>query len=96
MLGYGPQEMRNLTWADLIPLDDWPAIFSDRAQAATGHKSQFMAERRYRRKDGHWVWGRLTTSLVTDGGDLYTINLIEDITERKKPGKETGPAGHGH
>ena len=41
--------------------------------------------KRYLKKDGSILWGSLTASPVRDhaGKVLYTIALIEDITERK-------------
>ncbi|HEU5088250.1 MAG TPA: ATP-binding protein, partial [Roseiflexaceae bacterium] len=43
-------------------------------------------EKRYIRKDGQIVWGRMTASLITDDTDesLLGIGMIEDITERKR------------
>lgn len=44
------------------------------------------AERRYRRKDGSFFWGRLTASLVSfdqAGLESCLVGIIEDISERK-------------
>ncbi len=50
-----------------------------------GPSSEYTMEKRYMRKDGSIVWASVTISFVRDesGRPLYTIGVIEDITERK-------------
>jgi signal transduction histidine kinase len=51
-----------------------------------GKRDQYTAEKRYIRKDGSIFWGRVNFSSVrgVDGKPLYTIGMIEDITEEKR------------
>jgi PAS domain S-box-containing protein len=51
-----------------------------------GKRSQYTVEKRYLRKDGSLFWGRVNFSAVrgADGKPLYTIGMIEDITEEKR------------
>jgi PAS domain S-box-containing protein len=51
-----------------------------------GKRDQYTAEKRYLRKDGGIFWGRVNFSAVrgADGRPLYTIGMIEDITEEKQ------------
>jgi PAS domain S-box-containing protein len=51
-----------------------------------GRRSQYLVEKRYTRKDGTLFWGRVNFALVRDGAGqpLYTIGMIEDITEEKR------------
>ncbi|PKN93614.1 MAG: hypothetical protein CVU44_09715 [Chloroflexi bacterium HGW-Chloroflexi-6] len=54
-----------------------------------GKRDQYTAEKRYIRKDGSIFWGRVNFSAVrgTDGKPLYTIGMIEDITDEKEAGR---------
>ena len=51
-----------------------------------GQRSSHQSERRYVRKDGAVVWGRLCTSVVqpTNGIPLSVIGMIENITDRRR------------
>ncbi len=51
-----------------------------------GQRSSHQSERRYVRKDGAVVWGRLSTSVVqpTNGIPLSVIGMIENITDRRR------------
>ncbi|HCE08458.1 MAG TPA: hypothetical protein DEQ40_07630, partial [Oxalobacteraceae bacterium] len=43
-------------------------------------------EKRYRHKDGHFIWVNLTSSLVWDaaGKPKYYSTVVEDISRRKR------------
>ena len=49
-------------------------------------RKSFVFEKRFRRKDGKTLWGRLTISPVFDskGKFLFQIGITEDITKEKK------------
>ena len=51
-----------------------------------GKRKQYQIEKRYIRKDGDIVWGRLTLSSSdeSEGGPRFLIAMIEDITEHKR------------
>jgi PAS domain S-box-containing protein len=51
-----------------------------------GKRSQYTTEKRYIRKDGTIFWGRVNFAAVADaeGKPLYTIGMIEDITDEKR------------
>jgi PAS domain S-box-containing protein len=50
-----------------------------------GERAAYQLEKRYVRKDGGLMWGRLTVSLAEGTAEAtpYAIALIEDITQRK-------------
>jgi len=56
------------------------------AELIAGQRDQYTVEKRYIRKDGSIFWGRVNFSAVRgkDGKPLYTIGMIEDITEEKE------------
>ena len=52
----------------------------------TGKRDKYSIEKRYIRKDGAVIWVDLSVSLVRNnkGDPLYTIGIIQEITERKQ------------
>src|ERR1700690_8619 len=51
-----------------------------------GKRASFSVEKRYRRRDGSELWGRVTVSLVRDphGEPAVLVALLEDATESKR------------
>ncbi|MDN4472561.1 sensor domain-containing protein [Demequina zhanjiangensis] len=86
MLGYTPEEFASLSWADYTHPDDVETNAEFSRQLAAGEIETFEMEKRFRRKDGGWVWTALTVSLVRkeDGTPAYEIGMTTDITERKR------------
>ncbi|MDO8323766.1 MAG: PAS domain S-box protein [Phenylobacterium sp.] len=87
MLGYEPE--------DLIGQDGWSFTWpEDReegregyARLLAGEVSTYHREKRYLRRDGQPVWGRLSGSIVRDpetNEPLLSIGVVEDIDERHK------------
>lgn len=85
MLGYSAEELSAKTVRDITHPDDAEADVEPLKRLVDGTSDHFHLEKRYLRKDGEVVWTHLTGSVVRseDGGLLYGIGLIEDITERK-------------
>jgi two-component system, cell cycle sensor histidine kinase and response regulator CckA len=85
MLGYTPEEILNMrfteyTHPDYAGLD--AELFKEMVE---GKRRSYQLEKRYIRKDGEIVWGRLTRSVVLDeeGRAKYCLGMLEDITDRK-------------
>jgi PAS domain S-box-containing protein len=55
-----------------------------------GKVDRYEADKRYLRKDGAIVWGRLTVGCVrkSDGSVDYLVTVVEDITARKQAEEE--------
>jgi PAS domain S-box-containing protein len=55
-----------------------------------GKVDRYQADKRYLRKDGAIVWGRLTVGCVrkSDGSVDYLVTVVEDITARKQAEEE--------
>jgi C4-dicarboxylate-specific signal transduction histidine kinase len=51
-----------------------------------GRRDQFQIEKRYRRKDGAFIWVRNSVSLAPGSGNMPVaiMAIVEDITERKR------------
>jgi PAS domain S-box-containing protein len=83
MLGYTEEELLGYPLADHEhPDDESEELWSE---LVSGRRDQVVAERRYVRKDGSTLWGRLTTCLVRDdrGDPEFGLTLVEDVTERE-------------
>jgi PAS domain S-box-containing protein len=86
ILGYGPEELEQLTLAAIThPLD----LERDRetfSQLEAGARREFTREKRYLRKDGSEVWANLTVSAMWAPGDPpdYLLSVAQDVTERKR------------
>lgn len=85
-LGYAPSELIGYPVAELT----YPA---DRAideplyqNLLKGSLTSYVIDKRFLRKDGTLVWGRLSVSLVrhADQSVQYTVVVCEDITDRKQ------------
>ena len=51
----------------------------------SGACDRYQLDKRYRNKDGRTVWVRLTVSrLKTGRGEVFTLGMAEDVTERKQ------------
>ncbi|MFJ9694110.1 putative bifunctional diguanylate cyclase/phosphodiesterase [Kitasatospora sp. NPDC101183] len=58
------------------------------AELADGGRERFRVEKQLRHREGHLIWSKVTVSLIRDGeGEpLYTLALVEDITEQRRLG----------
>jgi PAS domain S-box-containing protein len=90
MLGYSREELLSKTIADIsVPEDDEENVRLLRS-ALENKQPHFSMEKRYIRKDGSVMPGKLTVSLVHgDAAEEATmIGIVEDITERQKMEQE--------
>lgn len=86
MLGYSPEELTRLPFPAFTHPEDIAADVDLYRQLVEGATDHYQIEKRYIRKDGHIVWGRLTVSLVCDqlpGSQRFAIGMVEDVTARK-------------
>src|SRR5271170_6753176 len=85
MLGFSRTELPGRTILDITHPDDREASLTAVGKLLGGEISSWMKEKRYIRKDGGTVWGRLFLSLVRDEDKQpqYLISVVEDITEQK-------------
>ena len=85
-LGYGPQEIRNLTLYDFIAHDRESIDRNIRLTLKSGH--HVVGERKYRRKDGTLVDMEVRVSAITHGGRDALCAVAHDVTERKRAEEE--------
>src|SRR5580693_118856 len=86
MLGYRENELCGMNCCEFAnpedSQDDW-ALFQ---QLRAGAIDQYSIEKRYVRKDGARIWGRLNVSLLKDidGPSPLVFAFVENITERRQ------------
>ncbi len=90
MLGYSNAELEGAHISSLTHPDDVAEDLAHYRELVAGERDNYEIEKRYVRKDGGFLWGRLNVSLVRNhvGDPQFTIGMVEDITERKRAEQE--------
>lgn len=85
MLGYTYEEMLGLSLQDITWPEDYEIGQEQVALLYSGQIDSFHVEKRYRKKDGLYLWARMTASTVLNdvGEAVYGLAMIEDITQRR-------------
>lgn len=83
--GYSIEDMANLDPSLLAIPEDRSIDRHLFLELVEGRRDQYTVEKRYYRKNGEVFWGRVNFSAVRgpDGEPLYTIGMIEDISDEK-------------
>ena len=86
MLGYGRDELMALTFPEFTHPEDISKDVSLAAKLFRGEIPRYEIEKRFIRKNGEIIWGRLHASVVHDesGEPEFSLGMVEDITEKKK------------
>jgi PAS domain S-box-containing protein len=86
MVGYTSAELLTMTFLEITHPDDRAASMQHLLQLLRKGGDKLSVEKRYIRKDGSIVWGRVTSTLIHDEHlrPFRTITMIEDVTERKQ------------
>lgn len=84
-LGYTPEELRTCTFQDITHPDDLAQDLEYVQRMLAGEIMTYSMEKRYRRKNGTFVWANLSVSLVCEPSSepLYFIVAVVDIDARK-------------
>jgi PAS domain S-box-containing protein len=71
---------------DFVHPDDVARVQDMFQRVVGGDQERVAVERRFRRGDGRSFWGRLTASVVTDGGGAlqFCVAVLEDIDDRRR------------
>ncbi|WP_035881445.1 diguanylate cyclase [Cupriavidus metallidurans] len=86
LLGYSAEELRDLPFQVMTHPEDLAADLSQLDRLLAGEIDAYRLEKRYRHKQGHYLWALLAVSLVRDehsGEPRHFIAQIEDIHTRK-------------
>jgi PAS domain S-box-containing protein len=86
MVGREEADLLSVSFPELIHPDDREADARDVARLFADEIPSFSAERRYRHRDGHYVWARVTASMTrsVDGKPEFMVAVIEDISDRRR------------
>jgi PAS domain S-box-containing protein len=86
MFGYSEEELRSLVFTDFTHPDNVPKDWQLAQELFAGKFDHYQLEKRYIRRDGQVVWGRLTVSLIQepDAPPRFTVRMVENITRRKQ------------
>ncbi|MGB9750584.1 MAG: PAS domain S-box protein [Caldisericia bacterium] len=86
MLGYTEDEMLKKNFKEYIFEEDLIEDLKNYEKLINGEINSYKSDLRVKRKDGSIGWNRIYVSKVTDmnGKFLYSISLVEDITEQKE------------
>lgn len=85
IVGYEKDGLNQLTFQDITHPDDLPADMLLLAETLAGARDSYAIEKRYRHRQGHFVWTNLTVALLRDekGEPDYFVSVIEDIGKKK-------------
>jgi len=83
MLGYSEEELRNKHCVDFSPAEDAQKDWALFQQLRAGSIDHYQLDKRYFRKEGSLVWGRLSISLFNSRRSPLVLAMVEDITEKK-------------
>jgi PAS domain S-box-containing protein len=86
ILGRTEQEMLQMDISSITHPEDSPLDPNVLQEFLTGKRESVLLERRYRHKDGHYLWAQLNTSLMRNvhGMPLHFMSQMRDITESKR------------
>ena len=85
-LGYSADELCEMVFTEFTHPEDAGADWDLFQELVAGERDRYQLAKRYVRKDGELVWGKLTVSLVRSaaGEPEYAIGMVEDVTELRK------------
>ena len=89
-LGYCPEDIIGKSIIDITHPDDLEISLARFRQVMSGVIPNYTLEKRYRHKNGQYVWCKISTSPLLDKENriLYAIVHVEDISEQKRAAEE--------
>ena len=86
LLGYSPEELRSMTWAEITHPEDLASDEARFERVLQGKLEGYSLEKRFVRRDGSILPSELSTRSVRrpDGKVDYMVTLVQDISERRK------------
>src|SRR5215471_4370946 len=84
MLGFSDEELRRKHCVDFSPPEDAEKDWALFQQLRAGSIDHYQLDKRYFRRDGSLMWGRLTMSLLKSGECQLVLAMLDDIAQRKQ------------
>jgi len=82
MLGFSEEEMLSRHCVDFSPSEDAEKDWALFQQLQAGSIDHYHLDKRYFRRDGSLMWGRLSISLLHHGSSSLVVAMVEDITDK--------------
>ena len=83
MLGFSEEELCSKHCVQFSPPEDAAKDWDLFQQLRAGSIDHYQLEKRYFRRDGSLVWGRLSISLLNGRPSPLVIAIVEEITDKK-------------
>ncbi len=86
MIGHEVPDLVRTHIHEIIDPEDTPRKLY--LELVRGERDRIRLEKRLKHREGHEVWSNVTISLIRDGDGqpMYTLAMIEDVTERRALG----------
>lgn len=90
MLRFDPADLAKKTMGEVTHTDDVARVSAQLKRLWNGDVKSVDLEKRYLRKDGSFLWVRMTTALVREGDAKpeYSVEYLRDISARKESAEE--------
>jgi len=83
MLGFSEEEMRKKRCVAFSPPEDAEKDWACLEQLRAGSINRYQLDKRFFRRDGSLIWGRLSISRLNSRPCSLVVAMVEDITERR-------------
>jgi diguanylate cyclase (GGDEF)-like protein/PAS domain S-box-containing protein len=85
IVGYSQKELLGMAFQDITHPEDLIADWAVGRRMTAGELDENTREKRYRHKNGYYIWVNLTSSMVRDAerNPKYYSTVVEDISRRK-------------
>jgi len=83
MLGFSEEEMRKKHCVEFSPPEDAEKDWAYFDQLRAGSIDRYQLDKRFLRRDGSLIWGRLSISLLNNRPSSLVVAMVEDISERR-------------
>ena len=83
MLGFSEEELRSKHCVQFSPPEDAEKDWDLFQQLLAGSINHYQLDKRYFRRNGSLLWGRLNISLLNSLLSPLVIAIVEDITDKK-------------
>ena len=85
LVGFTNDELTSLTYADITHEEDVLQGAEAIRELLSGTRREVQIEKRYRHKNGRFIWVRATGTVILDFDRMprFMLGLVEDVTDRK-------------